>query len=85
MAFWVEGWLMGFTICYSFQGKRVVIECQNDNLCSHDAVYFSMLHAGIALQKEVSNWDGSYLSMIEVAERFGLTDVSWHRSLAHSH
>lgn len=76
---------MRFTICYSFQGKRVVIECHNDQLCSHDAVYYSMLHAGIALRKEVLNWDGSYLSMVEVAERLGLTDVSWHRSLAHAH
>jgi len=76
---------MGFTICYSFQGKRVVIECQNNKLSSHDAVYYSMLHAGIALRKEVLSWDASYLSMVEVAERLGLTDVSWHRSLTHSH
>lgn len=72
---------MGFTICYSFQGKRKVIEHSDDNLTPHDAVCYAFFHSGTVLLERPSGWVGSYSDMTELAERFGITDVMWHQSI----
>jgi hypothetical protein len=73
---------MGFTICYRFLGNQRVLECQEDQLCGHDAVYYALLHSGAALGNIVATWQGSYPSMVEAAERSGVSNVLWHRSLS---
>ncbi|MDE1195971.1 hypothetical protein BWR59_25855 [Pseudomonas sp. Bc-h] len=72
---------MGFTICYSFRGNQRVLECQEDNLCGHDAVYYALLHSGAELGNMVGGWQGSYPSIVEAAERSGVSNVLWHKSL----
>ena len=74
---------MGFTICYSFQGKRTVIEHPAEILSPHDAVCYALLHTGVFLQERPSSWVGSYASVVELAERLGVTNVSWHQSIIH--
>lgn len=71
---------MGFTICYSFQGTRKVIEHADDNLTPHDAVCYAFLHSGSVLLEQPARWLGSYWDMAELADRFGITDVMWFRS-----
>lgn len=72
---------MGFTICYSYQGRRAVFEHSASQLSPHDAVYYSLLHTGVGFQEKSSEWAGSYSSMVEIAEKYGVTDVRWHRSI----
>lgn len=74
---------MGFTICYSVQGKRTVIEHPAESLSPHDAVCYALLHTGVFLQERPSSWVGSYASVVELAERLGVTNVSWHQSIIH--
>jgi hypothetical protein len=76
---------MPFTICYSLQGKRVVIELDANRLSPHDAVYYSLIHSGADFRSDGSEWTGSYLSIASIAERYGITDVRWHQSVAHPH
>ncbi|MFJ3486862.1 hypothetical protein ACIPL1_26135 [Pseudomonas sp. NPDC090202] len=71
---------MGFTICYSFQGSERVIECHENSLCGHDAIYYALLHCGADLRTEAGQWQASYPSMVAAAERSGVSDVRWHRS-----
>ncbi|SEP87817.1 hypothetical protein SAMN03159444_00727 [Pseudomonas sp. NFACC02] len=73
---------MGFTICYRFLGIQRVLECQEDQLCGHDAVYYALLHSGAALGNVVGTWQGSYPSIVEAAERSGVSNVLWHRSIS---
>jgi hypothetical protein len=73
---------MGFTICYRFLGTQRVLECQEDQLCGHDAVYYALLHSGAALGNVVGTWQGSYPSIVEAAERSGVSNVLWHRSIS---
>ena len=75
---------MGFTICYRFLGNQRVLECQEDQLCGHDAVYYALLHSGAELGNIVGTWQGSYPSMVEAAERSGVSHVLWHRSISHA-
>jgi hypothetical protein len=71
---------MGFTINYSFEGCPRVLECLDNTLCGHDAVYYALLHSGVDLRNEVGHWQGSYPSMVEAAERSGVSKVSWNRT-----
>lgn len=75
---------MGFTICYRFLDNQRVLECQEDQLCGHDAVYYALLHSGAELGNIVGTWQGSYPSMVEAAERSGVSHVLWHRSISHA-
>lgn len=74
---------MGFTICYNFQGQRTVIEHPAKSLTPHDAVCYALFHSGAFVRESPSNWDGSYAPMVELAERLGVTNVSWHQSIIH--
>lgn len=74
-------WTMGFTICYSFQGRRVVLEHSANRITPHDAVYYSLLHSGVPFREQRSKWVGSFSSIIEIADGYGVTDVRWHRSI----
>ena len=76
---------MSFTICYSFQGNRVVIELDANRLSPHDAVYYSLIHSGVAFHSDGSEWTGCYLSIAEIAKRYGITDVRWHQSITNPH
>jgi hypothetical protein len=71
---------MSFTICYRHEGAQVIIQYPGDDLCGHDAVYYSLLHSGVALREGLSNWVGSYGFMLQSANQFGVTDVKWCRS-----
>lgn len=75
---------MGFTLCYSAQGQRAVFEHRAESLSPHDVVcYALLLHTGVFLQKMPSSWVGSYASVVELAERLGVTNVSWYQSIIH--
>ena len=71
---------MGSTIYYSFKGCRIVIKHPADSVMPHDAVYYSLLHSGVDFHKQDSKWLGDFSSILEIANRCGITDVMWHRS-----
>jgi hypothetical protein len=73
---------MGFTIFYTFEGNERALECHDDNLCSHDAVYYALIHSGAGMGATGREWQGSYHSMVEAAERSGVSQIRWHRSAA---
>jgi hypothetical protein len=73
---------MGFTIFYTFEGCERALECHDDHLCSHDAVYYALIHSGAELGATGSEWQGSYHSMVQTAERSGVSQIRWHRSPA---
>jgi len=79
------GCATGFTICYSFQGQRRVLEHPANYLSPHDAVCYALFDSPAALRERPSNWEGSYSAMVELAEQLGVTDVSWHQSISHPH
>jgi len=72
---------MGITICYSLEGRRVVLEHPADSITPHDAVYYSLLHSGVPFQEQRSTWAGRFLSIYEVAKGCGVTEVRWHRPI----
>ncbi|MNL57242.1 hypothetical protein D3C87_1807890 [compost metagenome] len=76
---------MDFTICYSFEGQRRVLEHSANCLTSHDAVCYALFDSPAVLRERPSNWEGSYSTIVEFAQRFGVTDVRWHQSISHTH
>ncbi len=76
---------MGFTICYSFEGNRVVLERAGYQINAHDAVCYALRHSGVAIKEHDSKWSGNLSSIIEIADRCGVTDVRWHRSITYPH
>lgn len=71
---------MGFTISYNFQGSQKMLECNEEVLCGHDAVYYALLHSGVEFRNSVGTWQGSYPSIVNAAEQSGVSNVMWHRS-----
>jgi hypothetical protein len=76
---------MEFTICYSFDGNRVVLELSADRITTYDAVYYSLVHSGVAFRKQGPQWAGDLSAILEMADRYGVTDVTWHRTIKYPH
>ncbi|VVO29459.1 hypothetical protein PS691_04822 [Pseudomonas fluorescens] len=69
-----------FTICYSFQGARIVFSYLSSSLTDTDACYLSLLHAGCIPEQGMAS-AGVFRSMQDFAGRSGVTEVRWHRSV----
>lgn len=76
---------MEFTICYSFEGNRVVLEYSANQITTYDAVYFSLVHSGVAFNEQLSKWLDDLASIVEIADKRGVTDVTWHRTIRYPH
>ena len=62
-----------------------MLEHAANYLSPHDAVCYTLLDSGAALRERLSGWEGSYSTIVEFAERLGVTDVRWHQSISHPH
>ena len=76
---------MGFTICYSFQGRKKVFEHPANFLTPNDAVCYALFDSPAVLWERPSSWEGNYATIFEFAERLGVIDVRWHKSISHPH
>ena len=76
---------MDFTICYSFEGQRRVLEHSANCLTSHDAVCYALFDSPAVRRARPSNWEGSYSTIVEYAEQLGVTNVRWHQSISRPH
>ena len=76
---------MGFTICYRFQGQKKVFEHPANCLTPHDAVCYALFDSPAVLWERPSSWEGNYATIVEFAERLGVIDVKWHKSISHPH
>ena len=70
-----------FTICYTYQEKRVVTRLAVDHLTGHAAVSYALLHTGAAGKADQLKWPRDQQGITEVARGVGLTNVIFHRTL----
>ncbi|WP_443691778.1 hypothetical protein [Pseudomonas sp.] len=71
---------MAFTICYSFEGSRVVFDHSAESLSDSNAYYLSLLHSGCAFHEALPS-GGTFQSIQDYAKRKGITDLRWHKAL----
>lgn len=72
---------MSFTLCYSYMGKRVVTRVRVNHMTAYEAICFALVHSGVADVTSRGGWPDSYEGILELAKHYGLTNVSFHRSL----
>jgi hypothetical protein len=70
-----------FTICYTYQEKRVVTRLAVDHLTGHAAVSYALLHSGAAGKADQLKWPHDQQGITEIARGLGLTNVIFHRAL----
>ncbi|WP_047302460.1 hypothetical protein [Pseudomonas fluorescens] len=72
---------MSFTLCYTYKDKRVVAKVSVDHLTPYAAVCFALLQSGATNDSSGGSWPETYEGILEIATQYGLTDLSFHRSL----
>ena len=72
---------MGFTVCYTYKGKRVVTKLAVDHLSPYAGVCYALLQSGAYTEAEQAQWPNSYPEILETAMALDIIDVSIHRTL----
>lgn len=73
---------MSFTLCYTYKDKRVVTKIQVDHLTPYAAVCFALLQSGATNDSSGGGWPKSYEGILEIATQYGLTNLTFHRTLS---
>lgn len=66
-----------FEIRYLFHGEQKLFMQHDSDMTDADAWYYACLHAGIGVITSVSASGEEIVSLMQHAERSGLTDVIW--------
>jgi hypothetical protein len=81
----LKGSAMGFTICYTYRNENRVLELSASKLIPHDAVCYALFDSPADVLERPVRWEGSYSTIVEYAERLGVSNVRWHQSISHPH